>query len=133
VLTRETGHVRPYGQNPYAGYDDAASPPFFPTRNRGDDRLLPKERVVFIERGPDAVAVPFSLLQARKLVRVELGGSRLVVRWRGGVTSALDQAGIAAGRDVGAAEVLEDGELVPFDEPFWFAVAAFRPDVRVVR
>jgi hypothetical protein len=29
--------------------------------------------------------------------------------------------------------VLEDGRLVPFEEPFWFAVAAFRPDVRIVR
>jgi hypothetical protein len=29
--------------------------------------------------------------------------------------------------------VLRDGRLVEFDEPFWFVVAAFRPDVRVIR
>jgi hypothetical protein len=45
----------------------------------------------------------------------------------------LDSVEIAAGRDVGAAQVLERGRPVPFSEPFWFAVAAFRPDTRIVR
>jgi hypothetical protein len=27
---------------------------------------------------------------------------------------------------------LTTGRLVPFDQPFWFAVAAFRPNVRIV-
>jgi hypothetical protein len=27
---------------------------------------------------------------------------------------------------------LLDGEPVPFSEPFWFAVAAFRPDIEIV-
>jgi len=60
VLSRETGHTRPYGRNPYVGYDSVGSPPFFPTKNSGDDRLRPKERVVFVERGDEAVAVPFT-------------------------------------------------------------------------
>src|SRR5262249_15674884 len=30
VLTRKTGFSRPYGENPYTGYDDVSSPPFFP-------------------------------------------------------------------------------------------------------
>ncbi len=49
------------------------------------------------------------------------------------MASALDSGVIEEGRDVGAAEVLAERALVPFDQPFWFAVAAFRPDVRVVR
>jgi hypothetical protein len=133
VLSRETGHDRAYGQNPYYGYDDVDTPPFFATDNPHDDRLLPKERVVFIERGGEAVAVPFSALRKRGSITVAVAGKRLVVRWRGGVTSSLDRGDVADGRDVGAAEVLENGRLVAFDEPFWFAVAAFRPDVRVVR
>jgi hypothetical protein len=133
VLSRDTGHSRPYGKNPYVGYDDVDSPPFFAAANAGDDRLPPKERVVFLERGGDAVAVPFTALRRRRVVRVELGGSELVVSWRSGVASALDEEAAAAGREVGAADVHEDGRLVPFDEPFWFAVAAFRPDVRIVR
>ncbi len=133
VLSRDTGHEREYGQNPYGGYDDVDAPPFFTAANADDDRLRPKERVVFVERNGEAVAVPFSTLRERKVVRVEVGGHRLVVRWRGGVASALDDWEVASGRDVGAAEVLEGGRLVPFDQPFWFAVAAFRPNVQVVR
>ena len=133
VLSRETGHVRSYGENPYTGYDDVDSSPFVPVRNSDDKRLPPKERVVFIERDGEAVAVPFSVLRRRKVVRLELGGNRLIVRWRPGVASSLDSAAIADGRDVGAVEVREEGRLVAFDEPFWFAVAAFRPDVRIVR
>jgi hypothetical protein len=133
VLSRDTGHDRPYGRNPYPGYDDVDAPPFFPAANSDDGRLQPKERVVFVERGGDAVAIPFSALRERKVVRIEVGGARLIVRWRGGVASSLDAAGVAGGRDVGAPEVLENGRLVEFDQPFWFAVAAFRPDVRIVR
>jgi hypothetical protein len=133
VLTRRTGHQRSYGENPYAGYDDVSSPPFFAAANADDARLPPKERVVYLERGEDAAAVPYSVLRKRRIVTVELGGRTLVVRWRPGVASSLDDSSIARGADVGAATVTEDGAPVSFHEPFWFAVAAFRPDVRVVR
>jgi hypothetical protein len=133
VLSRDTGHERPYGQNPYSGYDSVDSPPLFPAENLDDDRLPPKERVVFVQRGGEAVAVPFSVLAEKRELRVEVGGDELVVRWRPGVASALDSSSIPEGRDVGAAEVRLDGELVAFDMPFWFTVAAFRPDVRIVR
>jgi Protein of unknown function (DUF3179) len=133
VLTRKTGFSRPYGENPYAGYDDVSSPPFFPAAHSSDHRLQPKERVVFLQRGRAAAAVPFSALQSRRVVRVTVGGHHLVVRWRGGVASALDSGLVPIGRDVGAARVSEDGKPVVFDEPFWFAVAAFRPHVRIVR
>jgi hypothetical protein len=133
VLSKETGHSRPYGQNPYDGYDDVNSPPFFEAANDDDSRLPPKERVVYVERGKDAVVVPFSVLERKRELEVEVGGERLVVRWKKGVASALDSGAIEEGRDVGTAEVLSGGELVAFDQPFWFAVAAFRPDARIVR
>jgi hypothetical protein len=133
VLSRDTGYSRPYGENPYEGYDDVASPPLFPARNQDDHRLRPKERVVFLERGGEAVVIPYSTLEQRRVVRLVVGGQRLVIRWRSKIASALDSAVIASGRSVGAAEVREDGKLVAFDEPFWFAVAAFRPDARVIR
>jgi len=133
VLSRNTGYSRPYGENPYAGYDDVSSPPFFPTRNAGDKRLPPKERVVFLERGGSAVAIPFSTLAKKRQVEVTLAGHRLAVRWQGGVSSALDSGEIASGRDVGAAQVFEQGRPTTFSEPFWFAVAAFRPHVQIVR
>jgi hypothetical protein len=133
VLSRQTGHDRPYGSNPYKGYDDVDSPPIAPVPNADDTRLPPKERVVFIQRGEDAVVVPYSVLERKRVVRVIVGGERLVVRFRPGVVSALDSSAIAEGREVGAAEVLRDGRLVEFEEPFWFVVAAFRPDARIVR
>jgi hypothetical protein len=133
VLSRDTGHDRPYGRNPYAGYDSVDSPPFFPVKNSDDDRLPPKERVVLIERADETVVVPFSVLRERKVVEVEVGGEELTVRWRAGVSSSLDDDSVAGGRDVGSAEVLKDGRLVAFDQPFWFTVAAFRPNARIVQ
>jgi hypothetical protein len=133
VLTRETGFPRPYGRNPYAGYDDVSTPPFFPVANGDDKRLQPKERVVLVERGGKAAAVPFSVLVKKKRVTFELAGHALEVRVTGRVSSALDDAVIADSRRLPAVEVRERGRLVPFDTPFWFAVAAFRPDVVIVR
>jgi hypothetical protein len=133
VLSRDTGHSRPYGENPYEGYDDVASSPIFPTRNQDDDRLPPKERVVFLERQGEAAVIPYSTLKRRRVIRLVVGGHRFVVRWRPEVTSALDSAAIAKGRSVGAAEVREDGKLVAFDEPFWFVIAAFSPEARLIR
>jgi Protein of unknown function (DUF3179) len=133
VLSRDTGHDRPYGANPYECYDDVDSSPLFPVANAGDERLPPKERVVFVERGDDAVVVPYSALERKPAVRVVVGGEQLVVRFRHGPVSALDTPAIAEGREVGAAEVLRDDRLVEFEEPFWFVVAAFRPDARIVR
>src|SRR5262249_8038821 len=73
VLTRKPGFPRPSGQNPCGGYDAASSPPFFGAAHANDHRLPPKERVVFLERGRDAAAVPFSVLRRRRLVRVRVG------------------------------------------------------------
>jgi hypothetical protein len=134
VLSRDTGFSRPYGRNPYTGYDDVDSGPFFGAANGDDKRLPPKERVVYIERGEHAVAVPLSWLARQKRVVVEVGGEKLEVVFTGTASSALDSADIAEGRQVASADVrsVATGEPVPFDQPFWFAVAAFRPDVRVV-
>jgi hypothetical protein len=132
VLNRETGFTRDYGTNPYAGYDDIASPPIFATRNADDDRLPPKERVVYVEVGDQAFAVPFAKLVEEHTVDVDTDEGPLVVRWRPGVASALDASAIGGGRDVGTASVLLDGRPVPFTEPFWFAVPAFRPGIEIV-
>ena len=132
VLDKETGFFREYGANPYAGYDSIDSPPIFATRNEDDDRLPPKERVVYVEVGDEAFAVPFTSLAERRAVEIETDEGELVVRWRRGVASALDEVTIAQGRDIGGAAVFLDGKPVPFSEPFWFAVAAFRPDIEIV-
>jgi hypothetical protein len=132
VLNRDTGFVRDYGTNPYVGYDDVESPPIFATTGDDDDRLPPKERVVYVEIGDEALAVPYSTLMIDRTVAVETDAGKLVVRWRPRVASALDEAFIREGWNVGAARVALDGRPVPFHEPFWFAVAAFRPDIEIV-
>jgi hypothetical protein len=133
VLSRDTGYSRLYGQNPYIGYDDVDSPPFLLGRPVDDDRLPPKERVVYLERGGEAVAVPFPALAEAGSIRLELGGETLVVELVPEVRSALDEPDVNDGRLVGSARVTTAaGEPIPFDTPFWFAVAAFRPDIRLV-
>jgi hypothetical protein len=135
VLSRDTGFSRAYGDNPYVGYDSIDTPPFFGAANQDDNRLPPKERVVFIERKGEQVVVPFSALAEAREIEVEVGDEALEVTWKPGTRSALDSDEIASGRDVGTAIVrsAETGELVAFDLPFWFAVAAFAPDAEIAR
>ena len=64
VLSSNTGFDRPYGQQPYVGYDTIDQPPFFPVANIDDDRLPPKERVALIDRPGDTVVVSFGALEA---------------------------------------------------------------------
>ena len=118
VLSRETGHSRAYGRNPYVGYDEVGKPPFL-YRGPIDGRLPPMERVLLVEIPPaggeaGAAAVarpenvaravyPFSALAQRRVVHDSLAGAALVAFWAPGTASALDGADIAASRDVGAA------------------------------
>lgn len=105
VLTERTGHDRPYGRNPYAGYDDIDSPPFLLRGRDLDGGLPPKERVVSIEQGPSLVAVPFSALEKARIVETAVGPTPVSVWWAPGVASALDSDVIADGRDVGSVVV----------------------------
>jgi hypothetical protein len=117
VLTERTGHDRPYGRNPYAGYDDIDSPPFLLRGRDLDGRLPPKERVVSIEQGPSLVAVPFSALARARIVETAVGPTPVSVWWAPGVASALDSDVIADGREVGSVVVYDRrvrGRLLTF-------------------
>ena len=65
-------------------------------------------------------------------MRVKLGGATYVLRARAPVASALDDATIANGRKVLTVDVRVNRKPAPYTEPFWFAVAAFRPDTRII-
>lgn len=110
VLSRETGFTRPYGQNPYAGYDDVNQSPFvyksWLSSYSGPavpSALLPMTRVLTVDLGGEAVAYPYERLQPAGVVNDSVGGQALVVVWTAGTASALDTPLIAEGRDVGAA------------------------------
>jgi len=107
VLSRNTGHNRPYGRNPYVGYDDRSNSPirsFF--RRDTDPRLPAMERVAAVEVG-DGWAVGFDVLQRERVVNASKAGTPLVVFWEAGAASALDTQRIAEGRDVGQTAVYD--------------------------
>jgi hypothetical protein len=117
VLSRDTGHDRDYGRNPYPGYDDIDSPAFL-FEGEVDGRLAAKERVIGIERGGEAVAVRADELAEAGVVEVEIGGDTLVVWLDPGTASALDSPVLADGRDVGATGVfvpVVDGQELTFE------------------
>lgn len=108
VLSRETGFSRPYGTNPYTGYDAPGGSPlpgFF--HGKRDNRLAALERVVAVRVGSETVAYPFSRMRGVRVVNDVVGGRPLVVFWTPGMASALDQSRIASGRDVGASGVFD--------------------------
>jgi Protein of unknown function (DUF3179) len=117
VLSRDTGHDRDYGRNPYPGYDDIDSPAFL-FDGEVDGRLAAKELVVGIEREGEAVAVRTEVLADEGVMGVEVGGTELVVWLDPGTRSALGSAAIAAADDVGATGVfvpVVDGQELTFD------------------
>ncbi|MCP3853922.1 MAG: DUF3179 domain-containing protein [Actinomycetia bacterium] len=104
VLSRDTGFSRPYGQNPYAGYDNPDGDPFL-FDGEVDPRLRAQTRVVAV-RGEDAtVAIVQDWLLDQGVAEVDLDGRALVVLLEPGVASALEQPEIGEGRDVGATGV----------------------------
>ncbi len=116
VLSRETGHRRSYGANPYAGYDKADEPPFL-FEGKLDGRLPPKERVVTVDVAGEDAAYPFSLLAKERVITDRVGGQPIVVFFDPGTASALDASSIAASRDVGATAVYRpqiDGRRLTF-------------------
>jgi hypothetical protein len=104
VLSRETGHGRSYGNNPYANYDQPTSQPFL-FDGRPDPRRPPKERVVGVKLGEVARAYPWPLLEKRRVVHDEVAGQPLVVFYAAGTLSALDDTDMRQSRPVGATGV----------------------------
>ncbi len=103
VLSRDTGFDRPYGENPYLGYDDVNNPPFLYRGPETPGVLPPVARVLTIDLNGEAVAYPYTVLQKVGVVNDTVGGKDVVVLWAAGTASALDAGTVAGGRDVGAA------------------------------
>ncbi len=116
VLSRDTGHRRPYGQNPYIGYDRADNPPFL-FMGKLDGRLSPMERVVAVTIGDADAAFPFSVLTKKRVVNYTLNRRDMAVFFKPGTRSALGSREIASARDIGAAAVFDprvDGKKLDF-------------------
>jgi hypothetical protein len=99
VLSRDTGVERPYGTNPYQGYDEGDSPFLFDGET--SDALPQMARVVAL-RGEPPVALPLRRLREERVVEVDVDGEPVVVLWTPGTASALGDADIDQAADVGA-------------------------------
>jgi hypothetical protein len=96
VLSRNTGHSRPYGRNPYAGYDTIGSNPFL-YNGELDSRLPAVERVVALEVAGIFSAYPFSVLEETRVANDVVSQIPVVIFWKGGTASALSPSAFEVG------------------------------------
>jgi len=127
VLVPNDPSMRPYGLNPYAGYDSMPFP--FLYDGSMPEGIAPLARVVAVG------GTAWSLDYLRSHRRVEQGD--LILTWDPGQNSALDTRRIAEGKDVGNVVVQRrstDGlRDVPYDVTFAFVFHAFHPDGTLVK
>lgn len=123
VLVPNNPGARPYGANPYVGYDSASRPALY----RGDlpEDVPPMMRVVAVED------VAFTLPLLREQGPLRYGD--LVISWTSGQNSALDEENIAQGADVGNVVVQRNGEDMPYVVTFAFAFHAFDPEGTLIQ
>ena len=116
VLTRDTGFERPYGRNPYVGYDSIDRTPFL-FSDPVDKRLPPMERVISVTIGKRQRIYPFGALEKTPVINDELDGEPIAIVSRGGMASPLDQEQMERGRRIPAAAVFSrrfDGQVLEF-------------------
>jgi hypothetical protein len=117
VLSRDTGHPRNYGRNPYYGYDDINQTPFL-FNGATPNQLPPMARVLTVDLNNEAVAYPYDVLNELNVINDTVGGNDVVIFWSEGTASALDTSNIPEGREVGAAVAysrLLDGTTLDFE------------------
>ena len=116
ILSRDTGHQRPYGQNPYPGYDRIGENPFA-FLGVPDGRLAAMERVITVSLDDVDVAYPLAVLFEAGVINDNQAGQDLAIFHEGGTASALDMPIIQLGADVGATGVFDpnlNGEKLTF-------------------
>jgi hypothetical protein len=128
VLSRETSHVREYGFSPFAGLDgtDRLTGVLRAlVEGEPNDRLAPLERVVAMELGGVSVAYPFESLSEVRVINDVVDGVPIVVFWKEGARSALDDAELSNSRNVGSTAAFRrevEGQLLTFE----WTTGAFR-------
>lgn len=104
VLSRETGHDRAYGNNPYRGYDDITKTLFL-YRGKPDERLKPMEKVVAIEIDSISKAYPHTITRKKRVLHDRIGETEVVIFHADGASSALDKEKITESKNVGSTGV----------------------------
>ena len=118
VLSRNTGHSRSYGQNPYPGYDDIKDRPWL-FKGKIDPRLPPMEKVIGVDLNGIQIAYPFSVTRKLNVIHDSVGGVNLVVfHSKNGAVSAMDDQHISQSRNQGSTGVFRselDGQTLRFE------------------
>jgi len=115
VLSRNTGYERPYGNNPYTGYDDINNTPFVETDTEG---LPPMEKVIGVRVGDVTKAYRYSITQKKSIIHDTIAGIPIVVFHLDGARSALDSNEIAQSREDGSTGVFQrtiDEKVLTFE------------------
>ena len=106
VLSINTGFIRDYGRNPYAGYDNVNNLPFAFSGELEDGNFPPMTRVVGVltEDGQGGAFIR-ELIQENQVLNETLGEIPIAIFWKAGTASALDSSAIPYGRDIGATAI----------------------------
>lgn len=122
VLVPNDPGMRPYGANPYVGYDDSGFP--FLYKGNVPEGIAPLGRVVVV--GDTA----WTLDLLREKGRIEKDD--IIITWEPGQNSALNTRAIAKGRDVGNVVAQrrygQDLKDIVYDVTFAFVFLAFKPE-----
>ena len=119
VLSSETGHQRDYQRNPYAGYEDSKTVMF--AVRHANERFHPKELVMGLGTGKDAMAWPFTELRKAAETGQVVSGN-----WQGKPVT------VKYSNEHQTARVLDtNGNEIPTVIAFWFAWYAFNPETGV--
>lgn len=155
VLSQDTGHVRPYGVDPYGDYYTNPDV-LFPVSNQ-DDRLGLKEIIVGVNHNGEYRAYPFRDIESLKVINDQINGKDISI-WsvapflvkmfdpsvNGQVlTFSYDSMSKTFFDDQTGSEWNIDGVSIngslngsalmrlAFDEGFWFEWVAFHPETSV--
>ncbi|MBT8381485.1 MAG: DUF3179 domain-containing protein [Ignavibacteriaceae bacterium] len=104
ILSKETGHQKEYGKNPYVGYDDINQKPFL-FKGDLDERLPPNEKVIAVKDENNYKAYPYSITSVKKAINDKIGTTNIVVFHGDGAVSALDKNIISESKEVGSTGV----------------------------
>ncbi len=113
VLSRDTGHWRRYGHNPYPGYDRIDDNPLLAVAGG----LAPMQRVLAIRGEGWQRIYPLRLFRDRDLIQEQVHDVPVLVIGGRQVRSALDAGAIDQGRHVPTAIAFDrrvDGEVLDF-------------------
>ncbi len=104
VLSKDTGHRREYGRNPYVGYDNIQDRPFL-YDGPYDDRIRPMEKVITVSLNGADKAYAHQRTRKEHTVHDTIGGTEIVLFHGDGAVSALDRSKISDSKEIGTTGV----------------------------